>query len=66
MHLTPHFLSLNQDIVAWSQEEKCVLKYVMSTSGSSMQTSGNNASVCLAPRGTIAMLGSNRRCCRVS
>jgi len=26
---TPHFLSLNQDIVAWSQEEKCKLKYVM-------------------------------------
>jgi len=26
---TPHFLSLNQDIVAWSQEEKCGLKYVM-------------------------------------
>jgi len=24
---TPHFLSLNQDIVAWSQEEKCRLKY---------------------------------------
>jgi hypothetical protein len=26
---TPHFLSLNQDIVAWSQEEKCGLKYVI-------------------------------------
>ena len=26
---TPHFLSLNQDIVARSQEEKCGLKYVM-------------------------------------
>ena len=26
---TPHFLSLNQDIVAWSQDEKCGLKYVM-------------------------------------
>jgi hypothetical protein len=24
---TPHFLSLNQDIVAWSQEKKCGLKY---------------------------------------
>ena len=24
---TPHFLSLNQDIVAGSQEEKCGLKY---------------------------------------
>ena len=24
---TPHLLSLNQDIVAWSQEEKCGLKY---------------------------------------
>jgi hypothetical protein len=29
---TPHFLSLNQDIVAGSQEEKCGLKYVMQTS----------------------------------
>jgi hypothetical protein len=29
---TPHFLSLNQDIVAWSQEAKCALKYVMKTS----------------------------------
>ncbi len=28
---TPHFLSLNQDIVAWSQEEKCGLKYDMWT-----------------------------------
>jgi hypothetical protein len=26
---TPHFLSLNQDIVAGSQKVKCVLKYVM-------------------------------------
>jgi hypothetical protein len=26
---TPHFLSLNQDIVAWSQNEKCRLKYDM-------------------------------------
>ncbi len=26
---TPHFLSLNQDIVAWSQDEKCRLKYVI-------------------------------------
>ena len=26
---TPHFLSLNQDIVAWSQEVKCGLKYVI-------------------------------------
>ena len=25
----PHFLSLNQDIVARSQEQKCGLKYVM-------------------------------------
>jgi len=24
---TPHFLSLNQDIVAWSQKVKCALKY---------------------------------------
>ena len=27
--LTPHFLSLDQDIVAGSQEEKCGLKYVI-------------------------------------
>mgnify|MGYP001824191682 CR=1 FL=1 len=26
---TPHFLSLNQYIVPWSQNEKCGLKYVM-------------------------------------
>jgi hypothetical protein len=26
---TPHFLSLNQDIVAWSQEKKCGLKYTV-------------------------------------
>ena len=26
---TPHFLSLNQDIVVWSQEQKCGLKYVI-------------------------------------
>jgi hypothetical protein len=26
---TPHFLSLNQDIVAGSQREKCGLKYVI-------------------------------------
>ena len=26
---TPHFLSLNQDIVALSQEQKCGLKYVI-------------------------------------
>jgi hypothetical protein len=28
---TPHLLSLNQDIVARPQEEKCRLKYVMFT-----------------------------------
>ena len=27
--VTPHFLSLNQDIVAWPEEEKCGLKYVI-------------------------------------
>ena len=26
---TPRFISLNQDIVVWSQEEMCGLKYVM-------------------------------------
>ena len=29
----PHFLSLNQDIVARSQEEKCGLKYVIHSPG---------------------------------
>jgi hypothetical protein len=29
----PHFLSLNQDIVAWSQEGKCGLKYVIHSLG---------------------------------
>jgi hypothetical protein len=28
---TPLFLSLNQDIVVWSQKEKCGLKYVIHT-----------------------------------
>jgi hypothetical protein len=28
---TPHILSLNQDIVAWPQEQECGLKYVMFT-----------------------------------
>ena len=28
---TPHFLTINQDIVVWSQEEKWGLKYVMFT-----------------------------------
>jgi hypothetical protein len=28
---TPHFLSLNQDIVARPQEAKCALKYVIHT-----------------------------------
>ena len=31
---TPHFLGLDQDIVAWPQEEKCRLKYVIHISGS--------------------------------
>jgi hypothetical protein len=30
---TPHFLSLKQDIVARSQDEKCRLKYVIHTPG---------------------------------
>jgi hypothetical protein len=33
---TPHLLSLNQYIVAWSQEEKCELKYVIQLSGSGL------------------------------
>ena len=28
----PHFLGINQDIVAWAQEEKCGLKYVSCSS----------------------------------
>jgi len=31
---TPHFLSLSQDIVGSSQDEKCGLKYVIHISGS--------------------------------
>jgi hypothetical protein len=31
--VTPHLLSLNQDIVAWSQGGKCGLKYVIHISG---------------------------------
>ena len=34
---TPHFLSLNQDIVAWPQEEKCELKYVIYTFGNFLE-----------------------------
>ena len=30
--VTPHFLGLNQDMVAWFQEVKCGLKYVIQTS----------------------------------
>jgi hypothetical protein len=29
----PHLLRLNQDIVAWSQKQKCGLKYVIYTFG---------------------------------
>jgi len=39
---TPHFFSLNQDIVAWSQEVKCGLKYVIHTSASSVRTLDHN------------------------
>jgi hypothetical protein len=39
---TPHFLSLNQDIVAWSQEEKCGLKYEIYTSRRSVRTLDND------------------------
>ena len=39
---TPHFLNLNQDIVAGSQEEKCGLKYVMHTSTYSVRTLDHN------------------------
>jgi hypothetical protein len=40
---TPHFLSLNQDIVARSQEEKCGLKYVMHTPGGPVWTPNGNS-----------------------
>jgi hypothetical protein len=30
---TPHFLSFNQDIVVWSQKQKCGLKYVIPRHG---------------------------------
>jgi len=36
---TPHFLGLNQDIVVWSPEEKCGLKYVIHTPGGPVWTS---------------------------
>ena len=39
---TPHFLSLYQDIVAWSQDEKCGLKYDIHTSTSSVRTLDQN------------------------
>jgi hypothetical protein len=29
----PHLLRLNQDIVAWSQKQKCGLKYVIHSQG---------------------------------
>ena len=34
---TPHFSSLNQDIVSWSQKEKCGLKYVIHIPGGPVQ-----------------------------
>jgi len=42
---TPHFLSLNQDIVAWSQKAKCALKYVIHSLG------GHEKSGAEAPHG---------------
>jgi len=39
---TPNLLSLNQDIVAWSQEEKCGLKYVIQTLSKPVRSSGIN------------------------
>ena len=36
---TPHFSSLNQDIVGWSQKEKCGLKYVIRSLGRPVWTS---------------------------
>ena len=34
--MTPHFQSLNQDTVPWSQDEKCGLKYVIHILGASL------------------------------
>jgi len=39
---TPHFLSLNQDIVPWSQDEKCGLKYVMHSPAKVVECCGEN------------------------
>ena len=40
--MAPHFLSLNQDIVAWSQVEKCRLKYVMHSPAKVVECCGEN------------------------
>ena len=39
---TPHLLSWNQDIVAWSQKQKCGLKYVIHITDWPVWTWGNN------------------------
>ena len=43
-------LNLAQSVVAWSQEEKCGLKYVIQTSGGLVWTSDNHA--CIMPAAT--------------
>jgi hypothetical protein len=43
---TPHFRSLNQDIVAWSQEKKCGLKYVIYTPGRLIEMSWGYSGYC--------------------
>jgi hypothetical protein len=42
---TPHFLSLNQYIVAWSQEEKCGLKYVSHSPGRHEKSGASDSAV---------------------
>ncbi len=39
---TPHLLSLNQSIVAWSQKGKCELKYVMHSPAKVVECCGEN------------------------
>jgi hypothetical protein len=43
---TPHLLSWNRDIVAWSQKEKCGLKYVMQIASRPRQTNSKRQSHC--------------------
>jgi len=40
--MTPHFLNLNQDIVGWSLEVKCGLKYVIHSPAKVVECCGEN------------------------